>query len=407
MLTKKCVLPNGVRILIEPLPHVQSAAIGLWCVTGSRHEREYEGGITHLIEHMLFKGTTTRTAKDIAESVEGRGGMLNAFTDKEMTCYYARTLSEDAPNAVDVLTDMVTNSLIDSDELERERNVVLEEIKRSEDEPDDLIHDLHFQNRWQGHPLGKPVIGTKESVSSFRRETILNYMARRYCSDNLVLAISGRVDEDAVLQIAGDRLGALPHSSDAEPVTPPSGHAGRLEIARDVEQVHFCIGSDAFSVHHDDLYPFIVMDSALGGGMSSRLFQEIREKRGLAYAVGSYGATYSIGGAHTVYGGTSLENWQAVQNLVREVCDDMMRNGLSADELERTKRHLKGGMLMSLENTSPRMMRLAKSEIYHGREIPVEETIEKIDAVTQDDILRVANEVLREDRVWTTAIGPF
>lgn len=404
---QKFVLPNGVRVLVEPLTHVQSAAIGLWCRTGSRHERDNEAGITHLIEHMLFKGTERRTAKEIAESIEGRGGNLNAFTDKESTCYYARTLADDVANAVDVLTDMMRHSRIDPEELEREEKVVLEEIKRSEDEPGDHVHELHLSYRWGTHPLGKPIIGTPESVSGFRRNDLTSYMDRQYRGENVLLSVAGNVDPVEILRLAEASLGDLPSGISPVETSRPSGSASVNEVGKDVEQVHFCIGTDGSSVYDADLHALIVLDSALGGSMSSRLFQEIRERRGLAYSVGSYSLKYTAGGSFTVYGGTSAEHWETVQELVRKEFDSVMAEGLHEDELAKTKRQLSGNLVLSLEGLSSRMMRASRNEFLFEREVPVEETLAKINAVTNEEIIAVAQSRLGADRVSTTAIGPF
>lgn len=404
---KKFTLPNGVRILVEPVSHVRSAAIGLWCKTGSRHELESEAGITHLIEHMLFKGTERRTAKEIAESIEGRGGSLNAFTDKETTCYYCRVLSDDAVNGIDVLSDMMLHSRIDPEELAREESVVLEEIKRSQDEPSDHVHELHLGHRWGNHPLGKPIIGTPESVSSFKREDIMAYLDRRYRGENVVLSVAGNVDPEQILAEAERTLGKLAHAAqDSQPVR-PAGRASIEEIAKDVEQVHFCIGTDGTSLYDDNLFTMAVLDAALGGSMSSRLFQEIREKRGLAYSVGSYTLTYGAGGAFTVYGGTSPEHWPKVQELVRQEFDNVMRDGLDEAELERTKRHIAGSIVLALEGMSSRMMRMSRNEIHHGKEILVEDTLAKIEAVKNDDLVELARKILPVELISTTAIGPF
>jgi predicted Zn-dependent peptidase len=404
---QKFTLDNGVRVLVEPIGHVKSAAIGLWCKTGSRHENDNEAGITHLIEHMLFKGTERRTAKEIAEAVEGQGGSLNAFTDKESTCYYCRVLSDDVANGVDVLSDMMLHSLIDPEELKREQGVVLEEIKRSEDEPGDHVHDLHLHNRWGDHPLGKPIIGTPEAVSSFTRDNIAAYMDRRYRAENVVLSVAGNVDLDTVVAAASGTLGKIPHTSVEGQVSRPSGIAAMNLQPKDVEQVHFCIGTDGTSVYDADLYTMVVMDAALGGSMSSRLFQEIREKRGLVYSVGSYTLNYGGGGAYTVYGGTSPEQWPLVQELVRIEFDKVMADGFDPDELARTKRHICGNMVLSLEGMSSRMMRMSRNEIHHGREIPLEETLGKINAVTNEGIVELARRILGAELVSTTAIGPF
>lgn len=404
---KKFTLENGVRVLVEPVGHVKSAAIGLWCKTGSRHEQDNEAGITHLIEHMLFKGTEKRTAKEIAESIEGQGGSLNAFTDKEATCYYCRTLADDVANGVDVLSDMMLHSLIDPDELKREQGVVLEEIKRSEDEPGDHVHELHLTNRWGQHPLGKPIIGTPESVASFTRENIATYMDRRYRAENVILAVAGNVDLDTVVAAAQVTLGKIPHTTTDAQATRPYGTASKVEQAKDVEQVHFCIGTDGTSVYDSDLYTMVVLDAALGGSMSSRLFQEIREKRGLVYSVGSYTLNYGAGGAYTVYGGTSPDQWPLVQELVRAEFDKVMANGLDADELARTQRHICGNMILSLEGMSSRMMRMSRNELHHGREIPLEETLAKINGVNNEGIVELARRILTTEKVSTTAIGPF
>jgi len=402
----KTTLSNGVRLLIEPVTSVRSAAIGLWCKTGSSHEHDREAGITHLIEHMLFKGTENRTAKEIAEAIEGRGGALNAFTDKETTCYYCRVLSDDVENGIDVLTDMMRHSKIDPKELLMEESVVLEEIKRSEDEPGDHVHELHLGARWGEHPLGKPVLGTKESVSSFRRDDLTGYLDRRYRGENVLLGIAGNVDPAQVVQWAEARLGDIRSGVEDVLVDRPAGLAKDSYIGKDVEQVHFCIGTDGTSMYDDTLYVNAVLDAALGGSMSSRLFQEIREKRGLVYAVGSYTLSYTAGGAFTVYGGTGEETWGQVQELVRTEFDRVMKDGLDEDELERTKRHICGNIVLALEGMSSRMMRMSKNELFHAREIPIEETVQKIEAVTNAQIVEWAREILAAEKVSTTAIGP-
>ncbi len=399
-------LPNGVRVVVEPVNHVQSVAVGLWCKTGSRDEMDDEAGITHLIEHMLFKGTSARTAKEIAESIEGRGGHLNAFTDKEATCYYARTLAEDAENAVDVLCDMMRNSLVEPDELEREKGVVIEEISRGEDEPSDHVHDLHLQGRWGRHPLGKPVIGTRESVSGFQRADLAAYLDRRYRGENVLLSVAGNVNPGDVAEMARGRLGDLPSGADDVACPRPSGKSGHEYLEKDVEAVHFCIGTDGVSLYDDELYAIAVLDSALGGSMSSRLFQEIREKRGLAYSIGSYALNYTAGGAFTVYGGTSKASWREVQDLSRAEFDAVMRDGLGADELARTKLQISGNLILGLEGMSSRMMRQSKNELFHKRQIPIEETVAKVEAVSNESIVELARRLLKVENISTTVIGP-
>ncbi len=406
MAIQKFTLDNGVRVLVEPVHYVRSASIGLWCKTGSRHETDSEGGITHLIEHMLFKGTKNRTAKEIAEAVEGRGGSLNAFTDKESTCYYCRVLADDVENGIDVLSDMMLNSIIDPKELKREESVVVEEIKRGEDEPGDHVHEVHLEKRWGSHPLGKPIIGTRESVSGFKDADLRTYMDRRYRGNNVLLAVAGHVDPQDVLAFAKKELGGIPAGGEDAQLDRPSGKGGVNFESKDVEQIHFCIGTDGSSLYDDELYTQIVMDSALGGSMSSRLFQEIREKRGLVYAIGSYSLNYTAGGTYTVYGGTSPDKWEELQTVVRAEFDKVMKDGFLPGELERTKKHISGNLVLALEGMSGRMMRMSKNELFHKREIPIEETLGKVNRVTNEQIIELTRRLLPAGCISTTVIGP-
>lgn len=400
-------LENGVRVLTERVETVGSASIGVWCATGSRHETESEAGITHFIEHMLFKGTPSRNAQQIAESIEGRGGMLNAFTDKERTCYYCRVLAEDSVHGLGVLSDMVMHSLLDAEELEKEKGVVLEEIKRSEDEPDDHVHDLHLQGLWGSHKLGLPVIGTKESVSSFGQGDLRSYMDRRYRADTIVVAAAGKVDHAAFVAEVEGQFGGLTPVGEDEALAQPVGTPGENLVAKGVEQVHFCMGADGVGYHSDDLYTMIVLDGVLGGGMSSRLFQEVREKRGLAYAVGSYHLTYNAGGAFTIYGGTGVSTWGQVQEVVTSELAKISSDGPTEEEMAKVKRQIAGNLVLGLEGMSSRMMRMAKNELVWGRQIPMEETVAKISAVTKEQVTALAARVFDPARMRVTAIGPF
>ena len=404
---KMSKLENGVRVLTESVGHVGSASIGVWCVTGSKDETETEAGITHFIEHMLFKGTPSRNSQQIAEAIEGRGGMLNAFTDKERTCYYCRVLAEDAGHGLGVLSDMVNNSLLDPEELEREKGVVLEEIKRSEDEPGDHVHDLHLQGLWEGHKLGLPIIGTAESVKSFGQSDLRSYMDRRYRGDTIVIAAAGNIDHQEFVDCVEENYGGLTPGKKDEPLEKPAGHPGDNLVAKDIEQVHFCIGADGVSHHDEDFYTMVVLDGVLGGGMSSRLFQEIREKRGLAYAVGSYHMTYSVGGAFTVYGGTGLQTWEQVQELVAAELKKISTEGPTGEEMAKVKRQIAGNLVLGLEGMSSRMMRMAKNEMVFGRQLPMEETVAKINAVTKLDVTELAARTFDPTKMRTTAIGPF
>jgi predicted Zn-dependent peptidase len=357
---------------------------------------------------MLFKGTPNRDAHQIADAIEARGGMLNAFTDKQATCYYCRVLSDDGENGVDVLSDMMCHSLLDPEELEKEKGVVLEEIKRSEDEPGDHVHELHLQARWGDHPLGKPIIGTSESVSSFTQSDLRSYMDRRYRGRHVLLAAAGKLQHADLVAWAAERLGTIPAGDDLTPISRPAGKAANRSEEKDVEQVHFCVGSDAPSLLDDtERFACSIMDHILGGGMASRLFQEIREKRGLAYSVGSYALTYTAGGAFTVYGGTGPATWNQVQELIRVEFDKFMANGPTSEELEKAKRSLCGSLVLGLEGMSSRMMRMAKNELIREREVPVQETMDKINAVTYDQVVELARRLLDPALVSTTAIGPI
>lgn len=403
----KSVLPNGVRILCEHNDTVRSAAVGLTCQTGSRHELAGEEGITHFIEHMLFKGTPSRSARDIAESIEGQGGILNAFTDKEQTTYYCRVLGQDVSNALDVLSDMMQHSLFDPEEMGREKGVVLEEISRSEDEPGDHVHELHIGHRWGQHPLGKPIIGTRETVQSFTRDMIVGYMDRRYRGGHVVLSVAGDIDPDAVVAQATELLGGLASESEVVTATPPTATPQNNLIGKQVEQVHFCIGGDSVGIHDPRIYTVSILDSILGGGMSSRLFQELRERRGLAYSVGSYTLSYSSGGLFTIYGGTSMATWDQVQELALAEVQKVVHEGLRDGELARIKRQMSGNMVIALEGMNSRMLRMTKNELHFGREIPIDETLGKIEAVTEQMVRDFAAEFLAPERMSITAIGPF
>jgi predicted Zn-dependent peptidase len=404
---QKFELSNGVRVLVEPVTAFRSVAIGLTCATGSRHELEHEAGITHFIEHMMFKGTAKRNAKDIAGSIEGLGGMLNAFTDKEQTTYYCRMLSDDTAVGLDVLSDMLANSLHDAEEMEREKGVVLEEIRRSEDEPGDHVHELHFQSRWGEHQLGKPIIGTAESVSGYSRDDILGYLKRRYTGGNILLSVAGNVDPNDVKARAEDLLGGFEPGGGKVALDPPSPAVKKNEIAKEVEQVHFCIGGDSLPIGHDDAYVVAVLDAILGGGMSSRLFQEVRERRGLAYSVGSYNAPYTSAGLFTIYGGTSLDKWDLTQEVIRTECQKLMNEPVPAEELAKIKRQMAGNIVLGQENLGARMLRQTKNELHHGREITMDEVLKKIDKVTTDDLMRIAHILVNPETQSVTAIGPF
>lgn len=404
---RKDVLPNGVRVLTETVPHVQSVSVGVWAGSGARDEDNSNQGISHFLEHMLFKGTVTRTAKQIADEFDSIGGQLNAFTEKECTCYFARVLKEHLPLAVEVLSDMFLNSKLDPTEIELEKGVVLEEIKRHEDSPDDLIHDMFAQLVWSSHPLGRPVLGMSETVANLSRDDLISFIRTRYTSDMVVVAAAGNLVHQEFVEQVADLYGGLTGDKSGPSRTTPLFSAETIMTHKDTEQVHFCIGTRGYSHLDDAKYPLAIIDTTLGGGMSSRLFQEIRETRGLAYAIGSYSASYNEAGLFAVYSGTSLDNMEEVLRVVREQFGDIGANGVSDLELTRAKNQIRGALVLGQENMSSRMMRMARSELRYGRVIPMEELIGKITNVTHTGVKQVARRLFVESDFPIAAIGPF
>ncbi len=400
-------LPNGLRVVSETVPYVQSVSVGIWVGVGERDEDTPVLGITHFIEHMLFKGTARRSAREIADEIESRGGSLNAFTDKEYTCYYAKALAEHAGIVMDVLTDMMRNSLLDPEELGREKGVVLEEIKRYKDTPEEMVHDLFAQTLWNKHPLGRPVIGSARTVAKLERENLIEYMKTHYTPERIVVACSGSVPHREIVELADQHLGSIAGKPFVAKRLPPKPSGQSKMVRKRTEQVHFCYGSQGFGQLHEARYPLTILDSVLGGNMSSRLFQEIREKRGLAYAIGSYTVSYMEGGLFAIYGGTSPDTFNQVLDLVRSEIENVKKNNLTGDEVIKAKTQIRGGLVLGLENMSSRMMRMGKSLLYFGRVIPLNEIMEKINAVTHEDIDRVAQTLFGESQLTLAAVGPF
>lgn len=406
----KTTLPNGVRVVTESIQHVESVSLGIWVATGARHEEENRRGISHFLEHMLFKGTERRpSAKIIADEMDMVGGYLNAFTDKEYTCYYARALKEHLALSIDLLSDMYMHSLFEPEETARERKVVLEEIKRRDDDPDDLVHDLFAQAIYPNHPLGLPVIGTAEVVGSLTPDNLREYMTRRYGPKNIIVAAAGNLSHEQVVNLVGESLGQLKGSDVPVPQSAPAPTTAISRYSRPTEQVNFCIGTRGFSQHDPDRYALALLDTILGGSMGSRLFQEIREKRGLAYSVGSYAAMHAEGGYFAAYGGTSPDTYEECLDLVRQEFAKAREAGATQPELDRAKNQFRGSIVMSQESMSSRMNRLGKSEVYFDRVVPLAEVTAEIDAVTLDDVLRVAQIVFPADASELTiaAVGPF
>lgn len=401
---QKNVLPNGVRVITEKIDHVRSAAVGLWIGAGSRDETQGYEGISHFIEHMLFKGTEKRSAREIAETLEAVGGQLNAFTTKELTCYFAKVLDENVNLAIDVLCDMFFNSRFDPAEIEKEKNVVLEEIKMYQDSPDDLIHDLFSQYIWNNHPLGKSVLGAADSVKELNREKIRYYLDNFYTPDKIVLAVAGKIEPEEVLNrisVFGDFQRQRKKNNQDLPIA----DTVRKSIKKDTEQMHLIIGVPGLGQDDEDIFALHIINSILGGGLSSRLFQEIREQRGLAYSVYSYHSTYIDSGLFAVYAGTSPNNTEEVIKCIINEINKIKAEGILEEDLEKTKAQIKGNLYLGLESVSSRMSRLGKTELSFGRVKTAEEAVEELEKVTVEDVKRLMERLWIKDKISVLTLG--
>lgn len=403
---KKETLPNGTRIITEEIPHVRSVSVGIWIGTGSRDEDDHNNGIAHFIEHMMFKGTDRRSAKDIAETLDAVGGQLNAFTSKEYTCYYAKVLDEHVDVAIDLLSDMFFNSVFREEEIEKEKNVIIEEIKMYEDTPDELIHDLFASTLWSGHALGRTVIGTEQVIQKLDRKSLLEFRDRFYSPDSVVVAVAGNISHEAVVEKLTSLFENLPGQSRGRVHIAPETIGRTVFRKKDTEQVHLCIGTPGLQMDHEDIYVLHVMNTALGGGISSRLFQEVREERGLAYSIFTYHSSYREAGLFSVYAGLSRPNLDRVVSLISKEMKNLCRTGLTSGELSRAKEQLKGSLLLGLENVSNRMTRLGKSELCLNRVVTVEEAVDRINRVKIEQVRDLAEELFRNEKIVTASIGP-
>ncbi|GAA4339309.1 putative Zn-dependent peptidase [Actinomadura luteofluorescens] len=406
---RRTVLPGGLRIITETMPTVRSAAFGIWAAVGSRDEAPADAGASHYLEHVLFKGTRRRSALEISAAVDAVGGDLNAFTAKEYTCYYARVLDSDLPLAVDVVSDMVAGSVNRPEDVEAERGVILEEIHMRDDDPGDLIHDEFSTALYGDTPLGRPILGTEESINALSRDRIHGYYREHYVPSNLVVSVAGNIDHDEVVRLVSEAFAEHLHG-DAAPAAPRlDGVPVPLDprsvvIDKDTEQAHIILGGAGTSRTDERRFALGVLNAALGGGMSSRLFQEIREKRGLAYSVYSYTAQYADSGVFGVYAGCQPAKAEEVLSICR---DELAKaaEGLDDEELERGKGQLRGAMVLGLEDTGSRMSRIGKSELVYESLLPVDEVLARIEAVTPDDVRAIARDVLAGPQALTV-IGP-
>jgi predicted Zn-dependent peptidase len=399
------VLPNGLRLLTEQMPHVRSVSVGVWLARGSRHEPREQSGIAHFVEHMLFKGTANRSAEDIAQAIDSIGGQMDAFTAKEYASYYIKVLDEHLPFALEILADIVMRPAFSEEDILREKKVVLEEIKMVEDTPDDLVHELFTENFWANHPLGRPILGTPETVEGLTSAGLRRYFTTTYSAPNLIVAAVGNIEHQRVRELVERTFEALPRDNAKLDDRPPKVVPTILVRNKELEQSHVCLGTSGYQQDHSDRYTSYVLNTVLGGSMSSRLFQNVREKRGLAYAVFSGLSAYRDTGSMTIYAGCANN---AVSELIDVVVAELRRmkdEPMPASELQRAKDHLKGSLMLNLESTSSRMSHLARQEIYFDRQFGLDETLEGVERVTVEDIQRVARDLFADGALAATVLG--
>jgi predicted Zn-dependent peptidase len=402
----KEILPNGLVVLTEPMEHVHSVSVGIWLRSGSRRERPEINGISHFIEHMVFKGTQRRTAEDIAREIDRLGGMLDAFTSKEMVCFNTRVLDEHLSKAFDILADLVLDPKFAADDIAREQSVVLEEIRMTQDNPEDLVHELFTQNFWHPHAIGRPILGTPETVSAFTRDTLQTWFKQSYAPNRMVITAAGHLTHAQLVDLVGSRFSKLPRAEDGftDPKPVPSPHI-TLRTKSELEQVHVCLGVPSLPLTDRRRFTVSVMNNILGGGMSSRLFQNIRERQGLAYSIFSDLNAYRDTGALSVYAGTSLDTVGKVVQSVLGEFRKMRDEPIEAEELRRAKDHLKGATLLALEGSGARMSNLARYHMYFDRHFTPKELIAMLEEVTVEDVQRIAQELFQPGRIAASVVG--
>ena len=403
---RRQVLPNGLTVITEQMAHIRSASIGIWLETGSRDEDPEWNGISHFIEHMVFKGTRHRTAEEIARQVDSIGGNMDAFTAKECICFNVKVLDEHVPTALDILSDLVLNPVFDASDIVRERGVIMEEIKMDEDNPDYLVHEIFTQNFWKDHPLGKPILGTKETVKRFERAPVLEAYSHRFAPGNIIVSAAGNLDHDRFVELVTSHFEHMkPMNNGFHSSAPKIVSRIILRNKKALEQVQLCIGVPAHPIAHEKRHAGYVLNTLLGGGMSSRLFQNIRERQGLAYSIYSDLNPYRDTGCLAVYAGTSLGS---ASKVVQSVVSEFRRlkvEPVPEEELNRAKAQLKGSLMLSLESSTARMSNLARQEMYFDRFYDLDELIQKIEAVTSEDLAVLANEFFKTEAVAVTVLG--
>lgn len=400
-------LPNGLKVIGETLPHLHSVSLGVWIGAGSRYEEPEVSGISHFIEHMMFKGTARRSTKEIAETIDAVGGQLNAFTAKEYTCYYAKLLDQHLQLGVDLLADMVNDSLFLPAEIEKEQSVVLEEIKSYQDAPDELIHDLFVARVLKDHELGRSILGNAQTISRLSQEILFDYLRQHYTPDNMIFAVAGNIQFDQVIAEIEPRFAKLQGRACHICTSLPPVRAEEIYICKDTEQVHLCIGGRGVARKDSRKYAVILLDNILGGSVSSRLFQRLREEEGLVYVTGSSHSAFLDTGVFSIYAGTSMAHFERVVALIKEELVKIRQIPVDSGELTRTKQQLKGNLLLSLESTCNRMNRLAKAALFDEELLTPEAVVEKLDAVTAAELQEVARELFDPEKLVMVALGPF
>ncbi len=405
----KKVLDNGIRVVAEPVPYVKSVSLGIWVEAGSRDEEDRTAGISHFVEHMFFKGTRRRKAAEIAQEIDSLGGELNAFTSRETTTFYIKVLDENLSQAIDLLGDLFHHSLFDSAEIEREKQVVLEEIKMVQDDPEDLVHEMHTQNIWKGNSLGRSILGNAKTVRDFTRKEILTYLSRYYHPERIVIAAAGNFSPTFLILHLNQVFGRFkaPRSHWVNHRQPPQTDGRLLVRQKPLTQVHFCLGLKGLPLTHSDRYAAYALNALLGGSMSSRLFQEIREQRGLVYSIYSHLAGFRDAGLFTIYAATGQKTADQVLKLTLRELKRLRADGIGRKELERTLNQVKGNIMLGLESTGSRMSRLARDEIYFGRYFSLKEVLGEIEKITRRQIHHLAEELLDPRELSLTLLGPL
>ncbi|MBE3101964.1 MAG: insulinase family protein [Firmicutes bacterium] len=403
---KSYQLNNGIRVILERIPHFRSASVGLWFGVGSVYEKPSEKGLSHFIEHMLFKGTTNRTAKQIAEAMDAVGGQLNAFTAKEYTCFYCKVMDEHIDLGLDLLSDMVLNSVFDEGEFEKEKGVIIEEINMYDDSPEDLVHELLAEAFFGQHPLASPILGTVDQLKKYKKDQLMNYMVKYYTPDNLVISIAGNFEEEDLMQIINKYFSNWNRQSKITIPKLVATNGTDIRFSKkDIEQVHLCLAGPGIAMGKEEIYPMLILNNIFGGGMSSRLFQKIREDRGLTYSVFSYPSSYLSTGMYSIYAGMKPSQASEVLKLVMDEIRLLREKGITNEEFNLAREQLKGNYILGIESTNSRMTAIGKSKLMHEKVMTPSEIIDKINRVTSDDVRKVIDVLFGSGELAAAMVG--